>query len=173
MDPKDLQTWLPLLVIAVVFAFRFRNLKTAKPFRPGGLWIAPIILTAVFVLLIVTMPPSPVGWLAIAFGIAIGAALGWKRGHLMHLERDPRSGLLMIRQSPAALFLIIGIIFVRRLLSAGLGIDPSAAQDGHPAAAAILLTDGLLGFALGMVVTMRWTLWQRAKAVPHLETKEV
>lgn len=173
MDPKDLQTWLPLLVIAVVFAFRFRNLSKPKPFRPAGLWVAPTILAAVFLLVTVSMPPSAIGWLVILFGTAIGAAIGWKRGHLMHLERDPRSGLLMIRQSPAALLLIIGIIFARRLLSAGLGIDPGAAQGGHPAAAAILLTDGLLGFALGMVIAMRWTLWQRAKAIPHLETKEV
>jgi hypothetical protein len=173
MDPKDLQTWLPLLVIAVVFAFRFRNLNKPRPFRPAGLFVAPILLTAVFTLLILTMPPTTLGWAVIAFGAVIGAALGWKRGHLMHLERDPRSGLLMIRQSPAALILILGIIFARRVLSAGLGVDPAAAQSGHPSAAAMLVTDGLLGFALAMVIVMRWTLWQRAKVVPHLETKEL
>ena len=166
MDPKSLQTWLPLLVIAVVFAFRFRNLSKPKPFQPGQLWIAPLLLIAVFVLLVVSLPPSVTGWLVIVFGIMMGAAIGWKRGHLMHLERDPQSGAVMIRQSPAALVLILGIILARRAVSAGLGVTPGADAAGHMSNAAVLLTDGLLGFALGMVIAMRFTLWQRAKALP-------
>ena len=166
MDPKTLQSWLPLVVIGVVFAFRFRNLSKPKPFKPGQLWIAPLLLTAVFVLLVVSLPPSATGWLVIAFGAAIGAGIGWKRSHLMHLERDPQSGAVMIRQSPAALALILGIILARRGVSAGLGVAPGADATGHMSNAAMLLTDGLLGFALGMVIAMRFTLWQRAKAVP-------
>ena len=166
MDPKSLQTWLPLLVIGVVFAFRFRNLSKPKPFQPGQLWIAPLLLIAVFVLLVVSLPPSAMGWLVIALGIMMGAAIGWKRGHLMHLERDPQSGAVMIRQSPAALVLILGIILARRAVSAGLGVTPGADAAGHMSNAAVLLTDGLLGFALGMVIAMRFTLWQRAKALP-------
>lgn len=166
MDPKTLQSWLPLVVIAVVFAFRFRNLSKPKPFQPGQLWIAPVLLFAVFVLLVISLPPSAMGWLVIAAGVAIGAAIGWKRGHLMHLERDPHSGAVMIRQSPAALLLVLGIILARRGVSAGLGIAPGADAAGHMSNAAMLLTDGLLGFALGMVIAMRFTLWQCAKALP-------
>lgn len=172
MDPKTVQTWLPLLVIVVVFAFRFRNLSKAKPFRPGGLWIAPVLLTALSAVMFYTIPPSPLGWALIALGLAVGGAIGWKRGHLMHLERDARSGLLMIRQSPAALALILGILVAKRALAAGLGVDP-AAQGSGTSEAPMLLTDGLLGLALGMVFVMRWTLWQRAKAMPpHAEQKE-
>ena len=168
MDPKTVQTWLPLLIIAAVFAFRFRNLSKPKPFRPGQLWIAPLILVVVFSLLVISMPPSALGWLVIVLGLAIGAAIGWKRGQLLHLERDPESGAVMMRQSPAALLLVLGIIFARRSLSAGLGIDPGAAPGSDPSGVAMLLTDGLIGFALGMVVVMRWTLWQRFKAMePH------
>lgn len=169
MDPNTLQTWLPVLVIGVVFAFRFRNLSKPKPFQPGQLWIAPLLLIAVFGLLVLSMPPSALGWLVIAAGAAIGAAIGWQRGHLMHLERDPLSGAVMIRQSPAALALILGIIVVRRVVSAQLGVTPGADAAGHMSNAAVLMTDGLLGFALGMVIAMRFTLWQRAKALPaHL-----
>lgn len=168
MDPKTVQTWLPLLIIAVVFAFRFRGLSTPKPFRPGQLWIAPLLLVGVFTLLVISLPPSVLGWLAIAFGLAIGGALGWKRGHMLHLERDPQSGAVMMRQSPAALLLVLGIIFARRALSAGLGVETGTAPGGDPSGVAMLLTDGLLGFALGMVFVMRWTLWQRFKAMaPH------
>lgn len=173
MDSKTLQTWLPLLIIGVVFAFRFRNLSKPVPFKAGQLWIAPVIFIAVFALLVFALPPSATGWLVIAFGIVIGAALGWKRGHLMHLERDPESGAVMMRQSRAALLLIIGVIFARRALSAGLGVSTTADASGHLSNAAMLLTDGLLGFALGMVVVMRWTLWQRAKALPLHQNGEV
>lgn len=173
MDPETLQTWLPLVIIAVVFGFRFRNLKQAKPFRPGGLFVAPVLLALVFGALVLTQPPGAAGWVAIGFGLVIGAMAGWKRGHLMHLERDPRSGLLMIRQSPAALLFILGVLVAKRALSAGLGIDPGAQAGGQMSQAALVLTDGLLGFALGMVAVMRWTLWQRAKAVPELAAKEV
>ena len=168
MDPKTVQSWLPLLIIAAVFAFRFRNLSKPKPFRPGQMWIAPLLLVVVFTLLVISLPPSALGWLAIAFGLAIGGALGWKRGHLLHLERDPETGAVMMRQSPAALLLVLGIIFARRSLSAGLGIDSGASPGSDPSGVAMLLTDGVLGFALGMVFVMRWTLWQRFKAMaPH------
>lgn len=168
MDPNTLQTWLPLVVIAAVFALRFRNLQRAVPFRPGRLWIAPLLLTAMVSLLVYAKPPDPVGWMVILFGTGIGALVGWKRGHLMHLERDPGNGAIMMRQSPAALLLILGIILARRLLTVELGITPGAV-DGHATHAAILLTDGLMGFALGMVVALRWTLWQRAGTVPPHE----
>lgn len=172
MDPKTVQTWLPLVIIGVVFALRFRNLKKAVPFRPGQLWIAPLLLGAVFALLVISMPPEPSGWLVITGGMMIGALVGWKRGHLMHLERDSASGSILMRQSPAALLFILAIIFARRALSAGLGIAPGADASGHMSNPAVLLTDGLLGFALGMVVVMRWTLWQRAKALPPSQLGE-
>jgi hypothetical protein len=161
-----MQTWLPLLIIAVVFALRFRSLSRPAPFRPFQLWIAPALIGVVFVLLIVSIPPTATGWLVIACGVVAGALAGWKRGHLMLLERDPASGAIMIRQSPAALLFILVVIFARRGLSAGLGISPTADSSGHLTDAAMLLTDGMLGFALGMVVVMRWTLWQRAQALP-------
>jgi hypothetical protein len=166
MDPKTLQTWLPLAIIAVVFAIRFHGLKRARPFRPGGLLIAPLLLCVVFGAMLLAQPPGAAGWAVIALGLVIGAGVGWKRGHLMQLERDPRSGLVMVRQSPAALLLILGILVSKRALAAGLGIDPASQTAGHAMPAALLLTDGMLGFALGMVIMLRWTLWQRAKAIP-------
>lgn len=167
MERDWVSTLLPLAIIGIVFAFRFRNLKKPRPFKTGQLWIAPVLLTGLVGFMVVTMVPSPAGWAALGFGLLIGAALGWKRGHLMHLERDPASGDLMIRQSPAALLVILGVLVAKRLFSAGLGVDPGQAGTGGAVPpAALVLTDGLLGFALGMVIAMRWTLWQRAKAVP-------
>jgi len=35
----------------------------------------------------------------------------------------------------------------------------------HPAANALIMTDAMLGFVLGMVVVSRLILWQRARAM--------
>ena len=166
-------TLLPLAIIGIVFAFRYRNLSKPRAFKTGRLWIAPVLLAGLVAFMIVTMPPSPAGWAALAFGAVIGAALGWKRGHLMHFERDPASGDLLIRQSPAALLMVLGVLATKRLLSAGIGLDPGqAGAGGALSGGALILTDGLLGFALGMVIAIRWTLWQRAKAVPAHQSLE-
>ncbi len=164
MNQNWLQTLLPFLILAVVFALRFRNMKKARPLKVGRLWIAPALITLVAGFVLVTMPPSALGWLAFFGSAAIGAAVGWKRAHLMHLERDPESGDLMMRQTPAALILLLGIVGVRRLVSyESSGSAASTGSSGKLAGTALVFTDAALGFGLGMVVAMRLTLWLRAR----------
>ena len=166
MDPKLLQTVLPIAIIAVVFAFRFRNLSKPRPYKPDWQWVMPLLMVAVFGFLLVTLPPSPLGWAVLFVGLAIGAFVGMKRGHLMHLERDPVGGGLLIRQSPAALILVFAVVIVRRAFAAGTGGDPAAGVGGQIPPEAMLVTDGVIGFAFAMMVMLRWTLRQRALAVP-------
>ena len=168
MDPKQLQTFLPIIIIAVVFALRFRSLNKPKPFNQRRLWITPVIMLAIVVLVLASFPPTGLGWLVVLAGLAIGAFAGMKRGQLMQLERDPVSGGLMIRQSPAALLFVIGIFAVRRLIAFETGTDGagSVGPGGNIPPQALLVTDGLIAFAFAMIVLMRWTLWQRAQAIP-------
>ena len=165
MDPKMLQTVLPILMIGVVFALRYRNLNKPRPFSPARLWLVPAILAVAVAFFLVNFPPSPTGWLVIGFAAVIGSIAGVKRGQWMHLERDSATGKLLIRQSPAALIFVLGILVARRALAYEVG-SPGADASGHLAPQALLVTDGLMAFALAMVVLMRWTLWQRSKAVP-------
>ena len=168
MDPKLLQTLLPIIIIAIVFAVRFRSLNKPRPFNAGRLWLLPSIVAVAVGFFLVSFPPSAVGWLIMVFAAVIGAFAGIKRGQLMHLDRDPQTGGLLIRQSPAALLFVFAILAARRAIafetgsSSGVQVDAS----GHIPPEALLVTDGLMVFALAMVVLMRWTLWQRAKAVP-------
>ncbi len=170
MDKSWMATLLPLGIVALVFALRFRNLHKPKPFHPGRLWIMPVFVILAVGAALFGMNPSPMGWLVLAIGAAVGGFVGWKRGQLMHLDRDPETGGLLIRQSPAALILLIGIFAAKRLFSYGAGGEPGAA--GHLTPHALLATDGLLGFALGMILLSRWTLWQRAQAVPPHRAEE-
>ena len=166
MDPKLLPTILPIVVIAIVFALRFRNLNKPRPFNVGRLWLTPAILAAAVIFVLVSFPPTGLGWTIVGFAALIGAVAGIKRGQLMHLDRDPVTGGLLIRQSPAALIFVFAILAARRAISYGTGITPGAAPGGRIPPEAMLVTDGLMAFALAMVMLMRWTLWQRAKAVP-------
>lgn len=168
MDPKLLQTVLPIAIIGLVFAFRFRNLNKLRPMQAGRLWIAPAFLALVVGFVLISFPPSPVGWLIVVFAGLIGALAGVKRGQLMHLECDPATGGLMMRQSRAALIFLVVILIARRAVTYGTGIDTGTGTrpGGHIPPEAMLVTDGLMAFALAMVLLMRWTLWQRAKAVP-------
>ena len=166
MDPKMLQSILPIVVIAAVFALRWRNLNKPRPFNVGRLWLVPAVLAVAVVFVLVSFPPTAVGWLIVVFAAVIGVFAGIKRGQLMHLDRDPVGGGLLIRQSPAALIFVFAILAARRVIAYGTGMTPGAGQNGHIPPEAMLVTDGLMAFALAMVVMMRWTLWQRAKAVP-------
>ena len=166
MDPKLLQTVLPIAIIVVVFALRYRNLNQPRPFSVGRLWLVPAVLAVAVVFVLVSFPPTAVGWLIVGFAALIGAFAGLKRGQLMHLDRDPVTGGLLIRQSPAALIFVFAILAARRAISYGTGTTPGVGPGGQIPPEAMLVTDGLMAFALAMVVLMRWTLWQRAKAVP-------
>ena len=171
MDPKLLQSLLPIAIIAIVFVLRFRNLNKPRPFNAGRLWLLPAIVAVAAGFFLFSFPPSAMGWLIMLFAALIGVFAGIKRGQLMHLDRDPQTGGLMIRQSPAALLFVFAILAARRAIAFETGTSGGAAAGagGQFPPEALLATDGLMAFALAMVVMMRWTLWQRAKAVPpHL-----
>lgn len=166
MDPKLVQMLLPIAVIAAVFALRYRRMNKPRPFKTRWLWLSPVILAAATALMLVTFPPTALGWLIAVLGLVLGAFAGIKRGQWMQLDRDPGSGGLLIRQSPAAIILVLVILAARRAIVYATTTAPGAQPGGQLAPQAMLITDGLLAFALGMVALMQWTLWQRAKAVP-------
>ncbi len=166
MDKSWLQTLLPLVVIGVVFAFRFRGLKNARAVNPPRMWIAPAIVTVAIGFALVAMPPAPLGWAAFVSGVVLGALVGWQRARMVHLERDPATGKVMVRQTPAGLILLIGIVAARRLIA------PSGARTGGAAmtGTALIVTDGFMGFALGMMLANRFELWRRARTAPMQTT---
>lgn len=162
------QSWigmlLPLGILVVIMALRMRNLSQARPLRGKAMVILPAIYTGLVAVMLWTLPPTATGWLCLAAGILVGAAVGWQRARLMRLHVDPETGRVMIRQSPAALMLLIVVAGLRRLLyPATATVTPSP---GHAMpASALLFTDALVGFALGMMVAQRVELWRRARAL--------
>lgn len=172
--------YLPLLIFLGVMAWRFRNLQQARPLRLPLLWMLPLIVTAAIAFALAAMPPSGRGWLAVAAGVIVGGGIGIQRSRLMrlHVEGQGDEARVMVRQSPVALMLVLVVFAARRiLLPAGLAIQSGAQggalQEAHPTATALLLTDAMLGFVLGMVVLSRLVLWQRARAMVAANVSDV
>ena len=142
-------------IIAVVMALRLRRMGQMRPLKLGNLFIVPILYLVVAAIMFVQLPPT--GWVAIAcaLALAIGAAVGWQRGKMMHIHVDPETYALNQKASPAAMFFLIGLIVVRMaargMLGQNSGVSPA------------MLTDPLIAFALGMFTATRVEMYLRAK----------
>jgi hypothetical protein len=169
----------PWIVIGAVLAFRFRNISRPRPFRADRLWIVPALYTVVVAGLLVWHPargegfvwnpPSILGWVIFVVALGAGSLLGWQRGRLTHLERDPQTGAVMMRQSAAGLLLILGVILLRKFAAAAFGGVDANAADPASAARVILVSDALLGFAYGVLTVQRIEMGLRARRLPGVE----
>lgn len=135
-----------------------------RPLKLGTLWIIPAIYLVIAGSMLVALPPPPVGWAVVALGIAVGAFLGWHRGKLIRIERKAETGELRQRASPIAMLLLLAIVVLKLGARAIFG-DTAAAHSGS---GALLLTDGFVGFALGLLSATRLELYLRARRI--LET---
>jgi len=153
------QSWITyavtIAIIVLVLAFRMRGMSRMRPLRLGSLWIVPALYLVVAAVMFWQLPPT--GWVAIAsaVGLAIGAAVGWQRGKMMHIHVDPETHALNQKASPAAMMFLIALIVVRSGARSFLGQE----SDVSPA----MLTDPLIAFALGMFTLTRVEMYLRAK----------
>ena len=163
MDPKLLQTILPVVVIVIVMALRFRSMNKVRPLNPRTLWIAPVILIALAGITLVAAPLSAMGLSIGAVALIVGGLIGWQRGKLIRILRDPTTGKLTQQVSPAALILLVGIIALRYALRNYFDLTPGA--DGRMSAQALIITDALLLFAVGLVAMTRIEMLIRARRI--------
>jgi len=152
------QSWISYAItigiILIVLGLRMRRMGQMRPLKLETLWVVPAIYLAVAALMFFQLPPT--GWVAIVstIALAIGAAVGWQRGKMMHIHVDPETHALNQKASPAAMMFLIVLILVRM---AGRGLLGS--EGVSPA----MLTDPLIAFALGMFTLTRVEMYLRAK----------
>jgi membrane protein CcdC involved in cytochrome C biogenesis len=141
--------------IVVIMALRMRRMGQMRPLKLETLWIVPAMYAVVAALMFFSLPP--VGWVALASlaGLAIGAAVGWQRGKMMHIHVDPETHALNQKASLAAMFFLIALILVRTGARTLLGAE------SHVSPA--MLTDPLIAFALGMFTLQRVEMYLRAR----------
>ena len=153
------QNWISIAItiaiVVIVMAFRLRRMGQMRPLKLESLWIVPAMYLVVAALMFWQLPP--VGWVAIASAVAlaIGAAVGWQRGKMMHIHVDPDTHALNQKASPAAMFFLIALIAVRSAARGILGQDSGVS----PA----MLTDPLIAFAFGMFTLTRLEMYLRAR----------
>ena len=150
------QYLIPIVVIAIVFAFRFRGMSRARPLRLGQLWLVPAIYAVAVVAAFAVNPPRAIGWAAALAGLVLGCALGWYRGKTVAIHVDPVTGTLSQKASPIGILILLALVMAK-----------SAAQAGGRAAHldVAVLTDALLAMALGTFAAMRVEMYLRAKRV--------
>jgi hypothetical protein len=162
MSADFLKTLLPVLVIVVVMALRLRSMNRVRPLKPERMWVLPLILVALAGVTLWVHPPSATG-MAIGFAaLLVGGFLGWQRGRFIHIERDANGGLTQ-KASPAALMLLVVIIGIRYSVRAYFGASPDA--NGQMSEQALIATDALLLFAVGLIAMTRVELAIRAQRI--------
>jgi hypothetical protein len=130
-----------------------------RPLKLGTLWIVPAVYLLLTAWILFALPPTGLGWGLLAVGLIIGSVLGWHRGKLIHIDRNPETGDLRQKASPLAMILLLALIVLK--LGARAIFGETAA--GHPASGAMLLTDAFIGFALGLLSATRLELYLRAQ----------
>jgi hypothetical protein len=147
--------WITAGVVAIVLMLRLRGTRRPQRLRLETIWITPAIFA--IVLAVATWeapPPTLLGWLWLAIALALGAAIGWRRGKMMRITIDPDSHRLNQQGSPAALLLIVALIVARQ------GLRYEAAEFGINILA---VTGIMMAFTLGLMGATRAEMFVRAR----------
>jgi hypothetical protein len=163
LDSHLIKTFLPILVIVVVLALRLRSMSRVRPLNVGTLWVVPALLVLLAAAVLVSNPPTPAGLAIGAAALVAGGLLGWQRGRLIRIARDPASGGLTQHASPAAMILLLAIIGIRFATKSYFDAAPGA--DGKMSEQALMITDALLLFAVGLVGMTRVEMGLRSRRI--------
>jgi hypothetical protein len=158
VHPNPLFNLIPIAIILVVLALRFRRLTRERPLRIERLWIVPALYVCIAGFTFWNIPPAPMTW-AVAFAALLaGAALGWQRGRMMHIKVDPETHEISQKGSIAAMAFIIVLVLIRTGArnAESLGL-PGIHFD------VMAMTDVLIAFALGMLTMQRVEMFLRAR----------
>lgn len=142
------------IVVAIVFAVRWRRMRRETVLRLERLWMLPAFYAVLVGFVVAERPPSGANWLYCGVALAIGAALGWQRGRMMTIRVDPDSHALRQTSSPAAMLFILAIVLLRQAARGGarwLHLDVWA------------VTDMAMALALGLIAAQRLEMYLRGR----------
>jgi hypothetical protein len=148
-------------IVAVVMGLRLRSMTKERPLKLATLWIVPVVYLLLAASMLYALFPPPLGWGLLLAGLGVGLGLGWHRGKLIQIDRDPATGALTQKASPLAMILLLALVVLK--LGARAIFGESAA--GQPGSSAMLLTDAFIGFALGLLSATRLELYLRGRRI--------
>lgn len=162
MSPQQIQTYAPLIAIAIVAPLILLRNRKPRKLNVNLLWVAPAIIVPMIGLgLYFGRPPHAQfnlleGVFCVA-GVALGAVAGWWRGKMTRINVDASDHTVTMQMSPAGLIFIFALIAVRRIL--GMEAEAGVVQLGFNPA---VIAEILMVFAVGTIVAQRVELWIRA-----------
>jgi hypothetical protein len=155
-----IQLVLPLVVVAVVIAFRWRRISRAQPLLWRYLWVRPAIFVVIAALIMASAPPlaQDLPWLFLA--VVLGGAAGWLWGRAMAIEMHPENGTLLVKGGAAAMLVLVALIVLRLGLRAGLQMEAAAWHIDI-----LLITDISLVFSVALFGMRALEMYLRARRV--------
>ncbi len=158
---------IPLIVVAVMFPLVLMRNRRPRTLRLRWMWVVPVIVVAMICLGLwatITFDPDhtvfgPADWAMLAGGLVLGALLGWQRGRMVVIHKDP-DGTLKAQSSPLGMILIVVLLLGRQGLRAVL--EPHAAEWGLNVLA---VQDAFMLLAVGLVLSQRIEIFIRARRI--------
>lgn len=147
----------PLVIIALVMALRWRRMSQVRPLKLERLWVLPALYALVAIGTFAATPPHGLAWLFCAAALVLGAALGWQRGKMMRIAIDPATHTLNQTASPAAFLFIVMLVVARSGARAALTPDNALHLN------AVAVTDMLIALALGLFTMQRLEMYLRGR----------
>lgn len=148
---------IPLIIITIVMAIRWRGMSRVRPLKLERLWIMPALYAVVIGVTFARFPPQGWGWAFCLAAVALGAGLGWQRGKMMRITLDPATHTLGQTSSPAALLFIVLLVVVRSGARGALSYAEPTALDP------MAITDVLMALALGLFGAQRLEMYLRGQ----------
>jgi len=105
-----------VVIVLIVFAFRFRQMSRSTPYDPSRALIYPVVLTAFAAWFAISVHTQGIEWLWLALAALVGGGLGWLRASTVRMSVDPASGRLMAQGSLIAILFLLGLFVVRTVL---------------------------------------------------------
>jgi hypothetical protein len=152
-----IQMVITIAIIAVVLAIRLPRMMKERPLKIERLWIVPTIILAIAAVDIYFQPPHGAGWVWCVPALALGGALGWQRGRMMHISVDPANHALKQKGSIAAVMFFLAIFAVRFGLKEIAQLHIGGIDFDVNTVAAALLT-----LAVGLLSVQRVEMYLRA-----------
>lgn len=157
---------LNLLIYAIIILLLVFRISRPQRISVGRMWftVAFLMLFAAFGVYesAVLFHSSPLQIaVAVVIGLAAGIPLGLLRGHHTQVQATDRHGVMQLGASWATALIFIGAFILRAVIRAF--IPPGNAVG-------MVVSDGLILFAIGFVGATYYAVYRKYEALDHAET---
>ena len=170
MKPQYIGYAIGVGIFLLAISWRLSRMRGVRPFNPGLSLIVPGVLTAfASTFFIFVWPFTPTNAAIVAAAFVAGAAIGWWRGKLMHIEATEAGGLT-IQASPLAIVFLLALIAARFGLRFFLLGPEAMGGNGVPSPHALAIDGAFIAFAIGALGVARLEMFRSEEHTSELQS---